>query len=409
MNTATELAMNDSAPGAPDGFPRRILLAVTGLSPQIVTETLYALAVARSPAFVPTEIHLITTVEGAERARLALLSDEPGWFHRLRRDYRLPEMRFDAGCLHVLEDAAGDPLADIRSPADNERAADIITEMVRALTADPASSLHVSIAGGRKTMGFYLGYALSLFGRSQDRLSHVLVNEPFESSWDFFYPTPYSRVITTRDNKLADTAAAEVTLAEIPFVSMRHGLPQALLAGRARFHETVAAANDTLGPPELVIDLDNRRVRVGGALCSLPPAELAFLSWFARRCAKGEPALPGLGEKDPGNMGERYKAEYMSEYQAIDPLGDEGRVADRLRHGMLRQFFDERKSKLHKALRRALRSAAEAYFIHGEARRPRRYRLTLPPEAIRFAAIEEPSGPLSPPGKGSGRAEGPTL
>lgn len=165
-------------------YPKRILLAVTGLSPQIVTETLYTLATAISAPFIPTEIHLITTVEGAERARLALLSDEPGWFHRLCRDYRLPAIQFNETHIHILEDAAGKPLADIRSPEDNERAANFITEQVRKFTADPESSLHVSIAGGRKTMGYYLGYALSLYGREQDRLSHVLVSEPFESCWD---------------------------------------------------------------------------------------------------------------------------------------------------------------------------------------------------------------------------------
>ena len=52
------------------------------------------------------------------------------------------------------------------------------------------ASLHVSIAGGRKTMGFYVGYALSLFARDQDRLSHVLVPPSLESRQDFFYPPP---------------------------------------------------------------------------------------------------------------------------------------------------------------------------------------------------------------------------
>ena len=44
--------------------PRKILLAVTGISPQIVTETLYALgceAEENPDAFIPTEVHLITT------------------------------------------------------------------------------------------------------------------------------------------------------------------------------------------------------------------------------------------------------------------------------------------------------------------------------------------------------------
>lgn len=52
----------------PAEFSRRILLAVTGLSPQVVTETLYALAVAQGRPFVPTEVHLVTTAKGAEHA-----------------------------------------------------------------------------------------------------------------------------------------------------------------------------------------------------------------------------------------------------------------------------------------------------------------------------------------------------
>ena len=53
----------------PASYPRRILLAVTGLSPQIVTETLYALAVEGEPRWMPTEIRIITTRRGAEKAR----------------------------------------------------------------------------------------------------------------------------------------------------------------------------------------------------------------------------------------------------------------------------------------------------------------------------------------------------
>ena len=138
---------------------RRILLAVTGLSPQVVTETLYALAVTQDPPWIPDEVQLITTAEGAERARLALLSEQPGWFARLLGDYQLPPIHFTPGQIHSILDTDGQPLADIRSAEDNERMADAITERVRLLTVDPETELHVSIAGGRKTMGFYLGYA----------------------------------------------------------------------------------------------------------------------------------------------------------------------------------------------------------------------------------------------------------
>jgi hypothetical protein len=73
----------------PASYQRRILLAVTGLTPQIVTETLYALAVAGRPVWVPTQVRILTTRQGQEEAERALLSDDPGWFRRLREDYLL--------------------------------------------------------------------------------------------------------------------------------------------------------------------------------------------------------------------------------------------------------------------------------------------------------------------------------
>lgn len=70
--------------------PRSILLAATGLSPQILTETLYALGVAPGEGqapFIPTEVHLITTAQGAELARTSLLHPDGGAFHALLADY----------------------------------------------------------------------------------------------------------------------------------------------------------------------------------------------------------------------------------------------------------------------------------------------------------------------------------
>ena len=90
--------------------PARVLLAVTGFSPQIVTETLYALAVVRKPAWVPSEIKLITTLRGEENATLSLLFDSPGWFHRLRKDYGLSEIAFSQQNIHVMAGPDGKPL-----------------------------------------------------------------------------------------------------------------------------------------------------------------------------------------------------------------------------------------------------------------------------------------------------------
>lgn len=284
---------------------RRILLCATGMSPQVVTETLYALAVkpARGKApWTPTEVHLVSTGKGAENARLKLLSDQPGWFHRICRDYSLPRIAFDASHIHELTGEMGQVLEDIRTPAENEAMANQFAQLVRTFTEADDTELHISIAGGRKTMGYYLGYALSLFGRPQDRLSHVLVSSPFEAHPEFYYPTPYEHVIHTRDPhapQTADCRHARVDLAEIPFVRLRDGLPERLLTGVANFMETVDAANRALGSVRLDIDLGTHRVIVNGETdVDLGDRGFVLYAWLAHRALTKR---PDVSLRDPRN------------------------------------------------------------------------------------------------------------
>ena len=378
-------------PLEPASYPRRILLAVTGMSPQVVTETVYALAVMprlEAARFVPTEIHLITTAQGAEHARLNLLSGRAAWFHKLREDYKLPEIAFDAAHIHVIADATGRALTDIRTRADNERAADCIAEQVRMLTSDPVAALHVSIAGGRKTMGYYLGYALSLYARAQDRLSHVLVSAPYENNREFYYPTPYEFDVHIKqgDKEIAyDCRKAEVDLAEIPFVSMRHGIPESLLSGRSSFSATVEAARHVLGPAELVLDLEAKCVQASGRTFTLPPAELALLSVFARLAVQGTDAVAAPPKDSPDVL---WAERYLRERRTITgEMADLDGVERALKNGMDGEYFSSHLSKLRSELRRRLGPAATPYLIDDGGTRPRRYRLAIQPESIRFERI----------------------
>lgn len=369
-------------------YSRRILLAVSGLSPQVVTETLFALAVARRPRFVPTEVHLLTTVEGAERAHLSLLSDDPGWFARLCREYHLPPISFSSESIHVLETAARERLADIRTQEENEAAADAITEWVRRFTADPGAALHVSIAGGRKTMGFFAGYALSLLGRPQDRLSHVLVSAPFESHPGFFYPTRESRIIYTPppDSRPLDTSTAQVTLADIPFVRLREWLPQSMRENAVSYSRAVDAARLTIEGAELALDACRGVVSFGAARFRLPPAEFAFLAWMARR---RQQELPPVGCPNEGVPEAAYAREYLREYTSIP-----GAAADRtlrtLSAGMEKSFFLEHKARLSRELRRRLGPQAALLDLRTAGCRPNTlYGLNLDPRRIFFAGPGE--------------------
>lgn len=376
VNLASVMGPSDSHPDLPHLYPRRILLAVTGLSPQVVTETLYALAVQRQPAFVPDEVHVITTGEGASYARHTLLEGGMGRFTELLADYGLAgRVRFDADCIHTITDEAGRALTDIQSPSDNGHAADTITELVRRFTRDAAAALHVSIAGGRKTMGFFMGYALSLYGRPQDRLSHVLVSAPFEANRDFYYPPSRPCVLYDRDNKPVHTADARVMLAEIPFVRMRHGLPDDLVAGKASFSAAVNAAQSRLGPPRLALDPASRQVRCGDRRVEMEPAPFALYYWLATRARQGlEPV-----RYDQEGMIEAFLSAYAvalgnPDSQRLDnarkTLERRANAPASRRPTSIRSYFDPLKAKANTAIEQALgERAALPYLIQASGNR----------------------------------------
>jgi CRISPR-associated protein (TIGR02584 family) len=358
-----------------------ILLAVTGLTPQVVTETLYAIHYQGQA--MPGQIHILTTAEGYQRARLTLIND--GWLARFYSDHQLQRPDFSESHIHILQHADGGALHDIRTQADNQAMADGITEWIRTLTADPDTALHVSIAGGRKTMGFYAGYALSLYGRPQDRLSHVLVSADYESHPQFYYPTPYSHVIYGNDptRKPLDTQNAEVMLADIAFVRLRHGLDTALLQGKSSFSESVAKAQQALGPTSISLDLKQRSIKAQDTSIKLTPADLAFYSWLLKRQLTGQslPTCPSDGAPEHG-----YAEQYLGEYRLISgELGGADRTIQALQNGMSKSFFEQRKSRINHILKQTLQHAASAYLISAVGKRPQTcYRILLDADQIQY-------------------------
>ncbi len=371
---------------------RRILVAVSGLSPQILTETLYALAVQKKEKdkWIPDEIHLITTLRGKEHAALNLLSGK-GWFHQLCRDYQLPAITFDAEKnIHLIKDTAGQALEDIRTPQDNEAAADTITERIRLLTQDENTEVHVSIAGGRKTMGYYAGYALSLFGRDQDRLSHVLVSAPYEGHREFFYPTPYEHVIHTDgpEKRTLDCQNAKVWLADIPFVRLRDGVQAPLTSGRVSFSQTVRSVLRPVSP-ELHFIPAKKTVIFGDKAVKLSDASYLLYAWMARRCKQrlGDLLLP----KNDVVSSEML----MQEISFLDPKSDSvGKLDDIkkvIKYGVDDRWFSTNKSRLDKKLVQEFGvRLAEPYLIKsifvksGEKKKQATYTLQLDPSKIHF-------------------------
>lgn len=375
--------MPQGADMSPGQFSRRILLAVTGMTPQVVTETIYALAVEAKQKFVPTEIHVITTVKGEAQIRLLLLDPSSGKFHALCREFDLPPIDFPVTNIHVIPDVDGQPLDDIRTPMDNLRSADYISHVVKEFCLDEDAALHVSIAGGRKSMGFFAGYALSLFGRAQDSLSHVLVNEPFESLKDFYYPPKLGCVLIGNDKNKSPvhTDDARVMLADIPFVRLRGGLPSSLMTGDMSFAETVIGVQSGLNFVSLEFDVKKHAICCGGKWIVLEPAKFAFYLWLAKRCVARLPENGAICR-----LAQENDNEYLSIYAKV--VGNMSAHFESIETSLQKcsldsAFYEQNKNYLNEIIKKNLPLDYRKYKIESSGRKPnRKDALRLLPEHI---------------------------
>jgi CRISPR-associated protein (TIGR02584 family) len=127
---------------------REILVAVAGLTPQVITETLYYLTQVRDPPVAIAEIHILTTQPGGQRILTDLLTPDDGRFYAFCREYDLDPttIAFDAHNIHVFTDVAGIPIDDIRTAANSAAMADQILALIRRLTDEPTTHPHCSLA-----------------------------------------------------------------------------------------------------------------------------------------------------------------------------------------------------------------------------------------------------------------------
>jgi CRISPR-associated protein (TIGR02584 family) len=352
----------------PSQYPRRILFSLVGLFPQTLTETLFALA-KQSPNFIPTEIWVITTKTGADKAKLALFKQHGGWFHRLCNDYSLEGIAFEANHILTIVDAHGNPLEDIRSPEDNRCVANQITQLISRFTQDQEAALHVSIAGGRKTMGFYAGYALSLFGREQDRLSHVLVDTRFETHSEFYYPTPYSSIIDSKDGSLLlEQKEAWVELAELPIIKMRSVLDDVQKREDVTFENLVDTLQEQLEPLEVSFDTAKSQLIIGEQRIALSKNLFAFYVWMAERKAANRPGITMPLDDLPD---QQFSKEYLDVYYRIYHDEPAERTRKELKSkGMSLVFIEQSKTRIASKLKEALGINAKHYTIVPSGEKP---------------------------------------
>jgi len=357
---------------------KRILLAVCGLTPQVVTETLYAL---QMDGRLPHAIRILTTREGKGMVNSALLAPG-GALDRFCSDYGIDRDSLDLGfhSVRVVCDESGTEYDDIDGEEANERFLALCMNEAFHATQDPGAQVLFSIAGGRKTMGACLAIAAQCYGRPQDRLYHVLVSPEFESSRDFFYPPPVPVPIQLFDHKsrtpfIKETRYASVTLVPLPFFSIRDRLTPAHL----RQPESPASLMLSVvreRNPNLVIDTVSRKLVWKGKELDLKPAWMALYLFFALRkknASCGSTRCSGCGEctctlveimEQSGNIAELYR-QHLARYR------DHGAMSDTGIQSLNQENFNSYRNKINRAIEGAFGPLhARSIRIDSTGRRP---------------------------------------
>jgi CRISPR-associated protein (TIGR02584 family) len=329
-SAATTKAQSFPIPQAefPDQKPETILLAVTGMSPAVLTETVWALAhpPQGQPPVLPHQVVVVTTSSGANQLQRELLDPRPDWQQRSvwetlrsalltrrqpgsRRSPSKPSASIPGsdGLLQLctprvieIPDARRGvkrPAADLRAAQDNEAAADFILEEVRRIVENPDTQLIASIAGGRKTMGALLYAAVSLLGRETDRVTHVLVNQPFDQCRGFFYPEqPVPHLPVATEPTPVRCRDARVELADIPFVPLRNLFERQLVRRPGGFRGLVARCQErvnnlTRGPLRLELSPHRTGLRLNDSDVPLSPLQHLLMLFLVQQRQAGEPPV----------------------------------------------------------------------------------------------------------------------
>lgn len=266
---------------------KEIFIFGGGASPQIITETIYALSQKKPPVY-PDEIFIIATGHGKKVIYKALIED--GILDSLIREYELPPVILKEENFVVPHDQYGQEIEDIRTEKDNEIIADLITSFIREKAKDESARLHGSLAGGRKTMSFYLGSAFQLFGRPWDKLYHVLVSPEFENNPHFYYKPKKNRIIVVRDREGKErrlkTKEAQIFLAELPFIRLSHRLN----FQEKTFADLVAEGQREIDAAffqqDLKINLSDRLIFIGNKPIAMQPMLLFIYVAFVHQKIK---------------------------------------------------------------------------------------------------------------------------
>lgn len=394
--TPTNKLANAASKASPAGKAQVVLLSVTGMTPAVLTETIWALA-HETPPVIPDRVVVVTTTRGKELMEREFFSPASPELDDLWQTLRSAilgphhknDSRLNLDTLRLISapnsrTGRSEPVEDFRTSAENAAMADFLLEQVRGLVETPSIELIVSIAGGRKTLGALLYACMSLLGRQTDRLTHVLVNEPFDHlglAPRFYFPEQPIQRLTTTDGKTITARQARIDLGDIPFVPLRNLFERDLIRKPCSFTELVERCRQKVNEVvsrnvNLTVRRRRRELEINGVRVQTSNSQQVLMLFLA------DPATSTVRNQitkfDNAIEPLRAFAKKLHAQRSPDDLSDwrhEAPIPNSFNGESLRKLLNELKGKLRAA-------GDEAAALGPSLPAKGRFSLDLPPTSV---------------------------
>lgn len=378
--------------------PQTVLIAVTGLSPAVLTETIWALAKHPLEPVIPDKIIVLTTLTGEQKIKEQLFGLDELWL-TLRRQLlgksheSDPRLDFSdtPDRIRVFTRKSGGrriQLDRMDTIEETEAVGDCLVEEIWNWVGRPDTQVFASISGGFKTMSALLYAAMTVLGGPCDRILHVLVGEPYDGGTKplFFWPKqPVQELKSTRPSRLGppDTlisaGKANLILTDVQFPPLRELFGSYGFKEPPTFGTLVAMSRNavvTLAPPaltSLVLQRASLTAEVNGLPLDISKTEFYMLQ-FLTECALGT-----IHFDLAGDCSDAYR-EFLAYEHSIAPNQRRTFLNDRLQ--ALKHDDGSRFTKTLSALRKKLEGSGIAGKTLAKYLPKGKHSLTLPVELI---------------------------
>jgi len=243
---------------------KNILVIIVGKTPQIVTEAFYILGIRKK--ILISNIFVLTTTEYKEFIEHSTIEK----VKEISNKYKIIEPIYDKN--HILAAAEEEGYNKNKEGELKFTTTNLILNFISEYTEKDVN-IHCVLSGGRKTMSCDGMLAMTLFGREEDKLYHIVAN-PIYYSEEKYYP----------ENENEDLG---LILINKPYIKLRNKLSEILNCKNFKYDDLINSCqkiiNDLIDLPTVIINKEKCELIISNKRIKLKPIDISVYLFFAKQ------------------------------------------------------------------------------------------------------------------------------